>query len=274
MENIMIKRSFAGIILTLLLWAMSGASLAQDKAGDYLLGPGDSIRISVFQNPELTLETRVSESGTVNYPLIGAVRLGGLPINAAEKEIAELLKAGGFIQQPQVNVVLLQNRGNQVSVLGYINRPGRYPLDNFNIRLSEMIAIAGGISPTGSDIVVITGMRDGKAFRKEVDISSLFSADDRIQDNLVVAAGDVIYVKRAPMFYIYGEAQHPGAYRIERNMTVQQAIAVGGGPTARGTEYWLRLHRRNADGSLEKISPEKNDLIQPDDVLYIRESIF
>lgn len=274
MEIMMIRRGLARIVLALLLWAMAGASFAaEEKTGDYRLAPGDLIRVSVFQNSDLTVEARVSESGAVNYPLIGEVKLGGLTIGAAEKEIAGLLKSGGFVQQPQVNVALLQNRGNQVSVLGYAHRPGRYPLDNFNIRLSEMIATAGGISPSGSDVVVLTGMREGKPFRKEVDISELFSAD-KAQDDIVVAPGDVIYVRRAPMFYIYGEAQHPGAYKIERNMTVQQAIALGGGPTARGTEYWIRLHRRNPDGTLEKFSPEKSDLIQPDDVLYIRESLF
>ena len=269
----MMKLSMARILAIILLLAMGGQALAEDKAGDYQLGSGDSVRIFIFQNPDLTMEARVSESGTVNYPLIGSVKLGGLTIGAAEKEIARLLKEGGFVQQPQVNVVLLQNRGNQVSVLGQVNHPGRYPLDTFNIRLSEMMAIAGGISPIGSETVVITGTRDGKAFRKEVDISGLFSAD-KMQDDIVVAGGDVIYVNRAPVFYIYGEAQHPGAYRIEHNMTVQQAIATGGGPTLRGTEYWLRLDRRKADGSLETISPEKSDLIQPDDVLYIRESLF
>jgi polysaccharide export outer membrane protein len=273
MEITMKKLSLARILVIILLLATGGHALAQDKSGDYQLGSGDSIRILVFQNPDLTMEGRVSESGTVNYPLIGTVKLGGLTIGAAEKEIARLLKAGGFVQQPQVNVVLLQNRGNQVSVLGQANHPGRYPLDTFNIRLSEMIAIAGGISPTGSETVVITGTRDGKPFRKEVDVSGLFSAD-RMQDDIVVAPGDVIYINRAPMYYIYGEAQRPGAYRIEHNMTVQQAIANGGGPTLRGTEHWVRLHRRMPDGSLEKLSPEKSDLIQPDDVLYIRESLF
>ena len=91
---------------------------------------------------------------------------------------------------------------------------------------------------------------------------------------MVVQGGDVVYVHRAPVFYIYGEAQRSGSYRVERGMTVQQALAQAGGPTLRGMEYWLRLHRKGADGKIEKLAPEKNDLIQADDVLYVRESIF
>lgn len=269
----MLKRTLTGILASLLLFISFGACLAEDNQGDYRLGPGDSIRIQVFQNADLTIEARVSESGTVTYPLLGVVQIGGLTLGAAGAEIAKQLKEGGFLQQPQVNVVLLQNRGNQASVLGQVAHPGRYPLDTFNIRLTEMIAIAGGISSSGADTAILTGKRNGQAFRKEVDISALF-LDDRADDDIAVHPGDVIYVHRAPVFYIYGEAQRPGAYRIERRMTVQQAMAIGGGPTTRGMEYMVRLHRRQPDGTLEQLSPEKSDLIQPEDVLYIRESLF
>ena len=86
--------------------------------------------------------------------------------------------------------------------------------------------------------------------------------------------GDIIYVHRAPVFYIYGEAQRPGAYRIERGMTIMQALAQGGGHTVRGSEWRLRLHRKNADGTVEKLSPEMTDTVQPNDIIYVRESIF
>lgn len=241
---------------------------------EYQLGAGDSIRVVVFQNVDLTTEARVTENGTISFPLIGEVRIGGMTIPTAEQTIAKALKDGGFIQQPQVNIVLLLIRGYQVAVLGQVNRPGRFPLDTLNVRVSEMIAIAGGITvATGADIAVLTGTREGKPFRKEIDIASLF-VDNKLQDDIVVTNGDVIYVQRAPMFYIYGEVQRPGSYRVERNMTVRQALAQGGGPTVRGTERWLRLHRRGADGKVEILRPGFNDPVQPDDVIYVRESIF
>ena len=247
--------------------------LAHAQNTDYPLGAGDAIKIQVFQNPDLTIETRVSENGSITYPLIGAMELGGLSIAVAEKKIAGALQTGGFIQNPQVNIVLLQIRGNQVSVLGQVNRPGRFPLEIANTRLSDMLANAGGATVNGDDIAIVVGMRNGKLFRKKIDIPSIF-LDDKLQDNIVLQGGDSIYVHRAPVFYIYGEAQRPGAYRIERDMTVMQALAQGGGPTARGSEKRLRLHRKSPDGSVQPIEPQWTDPVLPNDVIYVKESLF
>jgi polysaccharide export outer membrane protein len=245
---------------------------AQDKA-DYPLAAGDTIRIQVFQNPDLTLETRVAEGGAITYPLIGSVQISGLSVATAEKRIADALQKGGFIQKPQVTISLLQVRGNQVSVLGQVARPGRFPLETANTRLSDMLANAGGATPNGDDMAIVTGVRNGQAFRKLIDIPSIFLTG-RAADDLVLQGGDTIYVHRAPVFYIYGEAQRPGAFRIERSMTVMQALAQGGGPTLRGSEKRLRLHRKGADGSLQQIEPQLTDPVMPDDVIFVKESIF
>lgn len=262
-------------ILSLIATVFALGATAQEKAPplDYTLGGGDIIRIQVFQNPELTIETRVPENGFVTYPLLGAVELGGISVAAAERKIASGLKEGGFVQKPQVNITITQIRGNQVGVLGQVNRPGRFPLETFNTRVSDMLAAAGGASPTGDDIVILTGTRNGKPFRQAIDIPALYLGETTETD-IVLAGGDTIYVHRAPVFYIYGEAQRAGAYRIERGMTIMQALAQGGGPTPRGSEYRLRLHRKNAAGVIEKISPEMTDLVQTNDVIYVRESIF
>ena len=249
------------------------AQAAEGRKAEYLLGAGDAIRISVFQNPDLTVETRVSENGTVTYPLIGAIQLGGRGIAEAEAVIASRLRQGGFVRQPQVNILVLQIRGNQVSVLGLVNRPGRYPIETFNTRLTDLLATAGGIAPAGADRVIFSGLRDGKPFRTEIDIPSLFLAA-KTGDDPEVAGGDSIYVHRAPMYYIYGEVQRAGAYRLERDMTVLQGLALGGGLTPRGTERGVRVHRRGPDGAIKVIDPKMNQPLQPDDVIYIRESLF
>ncbi len=260
------------LLLAAVLSLASLVSFAQAKP-DYPLGAGDAIRVQVFQNPDLTIETRVSENGSITYPLIGAVDLGGLSIAAAEKRIADALQKGGFIRQPQVNIVLIQIRGNQVSVLGQVNRPGRFPLETANTRLSDMLANAGGATQGGDDMVVITGQRDGKFFRKVVDIPSIYLGE-KPQEDIVLLGGDTIYVHRAPVFYIYGEAQRPGSFRVERDMTIMQALAQGGGPTARGSEKKLRLHRKTDNGSIEQTVPRLTDFVQPNDVIYVEERLF
>jgi polysaccharide export outer membrane protein len=258
-------------ILTLFFSLLATPVLAEENH-DYPLGPGDVIRIQVFQNPDLTTETRVSENGVITYPLIGNIDVGGLPISDAEKKVGDALKKGGFVRQPQVNIILLQMRGNQVSVLGQVNRPGRFPLETLS-RVSDMLAMAGGTTPIGDDSAIVIGTRDGKPFRKVIDIPELYLGE-RSDEDIILKGGDVIYVHRAPVFYIYGEAQRPGAYRIERGMTIMQALAQGGGHTVRGSEWRLRLHRKNADGVVEKLSPEMTDTVQPNDIIYVRESIF
>ncbi len=260
------------------LWVVLAAAFAlcanaQDRQPEYQIGSGDTIRIVVFQNPDLTVETRVTENGTISYPLIGSVRIGGMTIPVAEQAIAKALKDGNFIQQPQVNISLLQNRGNQVSVLGMVTRPGRFPLETFNTRLSEMLAIAGGIAITGADLVILTGIRNGKPLRMEIDLPGMF-LENKMQQDIVVAGGDVIYVHRQPMFYIYGEVQRPGSHRVERGMTVRQALAQAGGPSARGTERRLVVYRRDGTGQIVSSNPDLSDMVQTDDVLFVRESLF
>lgn len=273
-----LKRRLVPLLWPLwLFWFMAAAfapgARAQDKLLEYRLGAGDTIRISVFQNPDLTLETRVTENRTISFPLIGTITIGGLTLGAAEQVIARELQSKGIIKQPNVNITLLQNRGSQVSVVGQVNRPGRYPLETFNIRVSEMIAIAGGITATGADVAIVTGVRNAKPFRAEVSIAEIF-LNNRLQDDFVVSVGDVIYVHRMPLFYIYGEVQRPGSYRVELGMTVQQALAQGGGPTVRGTERRLRLHRQGASGKIEVRVPSLDEPVRASDVIYVNESIF
>ena len=249
------------------------APAAPVAAADYRLGAGDAIGVQVYQSPDLSVDARVSESGVISYPLVGTVQIGGLTISEAEKKIADALRAGRFVKVPQVNIVLRQVRGNQVAVLGQVSRPGRFPLETFNTRVSDMLAAAGGTTATGDDVLIVTGQREGQPFRKVIDIPGLF-LNEKSADDIILAGGDTLYVNKAPMFYIYGEAQRPGPYRIERGMTVMQALAQGGGPTVRGSENRLRLHRRDAAGKVVEYVPKLSDLIRAEDVLYVRESLF
>jgi polysaccharide export outer membrane protein len=258
--------------LTLLAPVLSWAQVS-DAQRDYVLGAGDVVRVSVYQNADLTLETRVAESGIISFPLLGQIKLGGLSVPKAEKVIADGLRNGNFVRQPQVSILVMQVRGNQASVLGMVNRPGRYPIELTGMRLSELLATAGGVAPGGSDLVTLSGMRDNRTFRVVIDLPNLFAASTKSNDPVIIN-GDTVYVDRMPMVYIYGEVQRPGAMRLERDMTVIQALATGGGLTQRGTEKGLRVHRRSVDGKVEILQPGMNDPMKDGDVIYVRESLF
>ena len=265
-------RRFLKFGLAVLASLSCALTQAQDRV-EHILGVGDVIRITVYQNPDLTLETQVSELGQITFPLIGTVSLGGASITGAQEKIAKQLRDGGFVLKPQVNVMVVQVRSSQISILGQISKPGRYPIVTVNSRVSEMIAAAGGVLPGGADVVTVVGTRDGKSVKYAIDLPAIMQAGKRELD-ITVANGDIIYVDRAPNLYIYGEVQKPGAFRLERGMTVLQALAQSGGLTARGTERGIRVHRRNASGEVIVMELKMTDVVQPDDVIYVRESVF
>ena len=267
-----IARALGGAFLLFAL-TFAGFTRAQGGSSEYRLGPGDAIRITVFQNPDLTLETQVGSEGRITYPLIGTVKIGGLTVVGAERAIAQALQSGHYIKEPQVTIVVTQIRSVQVSVLGEVGRPGRFPLETPDMRIAAVIAMAGGIAPGGADVVILSGTRHGKPFRSEIDVPGIFLNNDT-EDNIVVAGGDVLYVPRAPMFYIYGEVQRPGSYRIERGMTIRQALVQGGGLTPRGTEKGLRVYRRDAAGKIAAVAPDLDEAVRPQDVLRVGESLF
>jgi polysaccharide export outer membrane protein len=264
-----VTRRFAAA-LCLAALTLPGAAIAQSRD---VLGEGDSIRVTVFQNPDLTTETRISEQGTITFPLIGEVALAGLTPARAEARIAEHLVKGKFLVRPQVSVNVVQVRSRQVSVLGQVARPGRYPLDDTSSNLTDILALAGGVSPGGDDNVTVTMKRDGKVAKVDVDVPAMYRTGD-MSRNIRLENGDVIFVQRAPVFYIYGEVQRAGSYRLEQGMTVMQALSVGGGVTARGTDRGLKIRRRSPDGGLHAIDARLTDLVQANDVIYVRESWF
>jgi len=247
------------IVMVLLLSALALPGLAQtpDK-----LGPGDAIHVTVFQQPDLTTDARVNEQGAIAMPLIGSIKVGGHTPSEAAQAISEALKEGKFLKAPQVAVALTTVRSRQVSMLGLIVRPGRYPLEEAHTRLPDLIAAAGGIAAGGDE--AITVIRDGKAQKVNA-----------LAKDFELKGGDTIYVNAAPVFYIYGEVMHAGAYPVKAGLTVMQAISLGGGITPRGSENRIKLRRTGADGkgTLEfDVSPVTQ--VQPNDVIVIKEALF
>jgi polysaccharide export outer membrane protein len=258
------------LALVVLMLAIDTNCYAQQQ--EYLLGAGDILSITVFKNPDLTSTVRVSEAGAIGFPLIGSVHVAGLTLQGAEKKIAQMLKDGGFVLDPQVNVLVTQSVANEVAVLGQVNKPGRYPIEAAGGHLSGVLAAAGGISPTGADIVTVTGVRNGKPFHRDVDTVKM--SQDGTDEDIPLAGGDTIFVNRAPQFYIYGQVEHPGEYRLERRMTVMQAISAGGGLTGKGSLHGIVVHRRDAHDKTKDLSAGLSDEIQADDVIYIKERLF
>jgi polysaccharide export outer membrane protein len=272
-QNSFRRRRLLGVLALCTAALMAVLTTPAFAEQEYLLAPGDILKITVFKNTDLSVDVRVSESGSISYPLIGSVPVSGLTLPAAERKIAQMLKDGGFVVNPQVNILLTQAFGNLVSVIGEVNTAGRYSLDAAGGHLSGMLAAAGGVAQTGGDFVIVTGTRNGKPFRREVDIVKM-SLSGSPADDIELVGGDTLYVNRAPMFYIYGQVQKPGQFRLERGMTVMQALASGGGVTGKGTQRGIVRHRRDASGKVKEDGVNLDDDVQDKDVIYVKESLF
>lgn len=237
------------------------------------LGPGDAISIKVFGRPELDTTTYISDDGTVPVPLAGAVRIGGLSPAQASTRVADALRQGQFLVDPQVTIFLVEFRSQQASVLGQVQSPGRFPIES-KVSVFDLIAQAGGTTEDGADVIyLLRPDGNGVIERHPVDLRAL-TEGGAAQIAPVVQGGDSIFVPRAGQFYIHGEVQSPNMYRLEHGMTVVQALSRGGGVTQRGSSNRVEIRRRDADGQFMTLRPELTDLVQADDVILIKERIF
>lgn len=166
-------------------------------------------------------------------------------------------------------------QGPHVALEARISKSGlvSYPIEVADLRLSDLLAMAGGIAANGADTVVLAGTPGGHRIRKEIDLANVFRAATA-EDDLLVPNGDMVSVERAPHVYIDGEVQRPGPMRLERSLTVMQALASAGGLNQRGTDIGLRVYREGPDGKLQVLQPAMDGLLRDGDVVDVRESLF
>jgi len=114
------------------------------RFANYALRADDMIEIRVFQEDELTSTVRISKDGTINFPLIGSVRVGGMSTQAAAARIRAMLEKD-YLVNPQVSVTVRDYSKRRFTILGEVQRPGAYELpDHDAIGLLEAIGMAGG----------------------------------------------------------------------------------------------------------------------------------
>ncbi len=246
-------------------------------ADDIPINAGDSIGVSVYNNPDLNLQTTVSNDGIINFPLIGDVKVDGLTVRDAERVISNKLVVDGFLRDAQVNIIMIDSKSQQISVLGEVRSPGLYSISSTSKTLIDFIALAGGKVPNSSDKIIVLSQGENGFERIEVDLDKLFKSGNLTtlkETNLNLRADDIIYVPKAPLFYIYGQVNRPGVYPLRDKMSVAQALSVGGGVSLRGSERGLEIKRRNSAGELETIEVKDSTEVLENDVIYVEESLF
>jgi polysaccharide biosynthesis/export protein len=237
------------------------------------LGPGDSVAIQVFGQPDLGASVYVSEDGTIPVNLAGAVKVAGMTPSEAARKVEAALRDGQYMNDPHVTLTVTSGRSQRVSVLGEVGSQGRYPIDS-TTTIFDLLALAGGTRETSSDIVYLVRTNaDGSKQRFPIDLKGLNEAGmPAATEN--PKGGDILFVPRAEEFYIVGEVTSPNKYRIEPNMNVMQAVARAGGVTPRGSMNRIEVERHDASGKLVKKSLKPGDPVLANDVIRIKESIF
>lgn len=241
------------------------------------VGVGDQIFITVFGQPDMSAEVSVNDNEQVTLSLIGTLKVGGLSPQAIEKLIAQRLREGEYLKNPQVSVQVKQVRSQMISVLGEVIRPGRYPILG-RLTVLEALATAGGLAPRADRVVSLLRRnleKGGAGERQEIPIRLDQLADTgRGELDVELRNDDVIFVAQQKMFYVHGEVRKPGAYPMEPDLNVMRVLSISGGVTERGSLRRIRISRKNGDMKNQEFKPELDTSILGGDVVYVDERLF
>ena len=229
----------------------------------YVLGPGDVIEVAVLGRDEFRPRVQVQADGTIQLPYLHSVKASDLTVLQLRDRIAGLLREGGFYVDPVVSVSVASYASRYVTALGEFGTPGILPVDRA-YRISEIIARAGGLRPSAGDELLV---RRANGEQLTLPITAVSSGVGR--EDPYVEPGDKLYIATAPNFYIYGQVNAPGAYKVEKNMTVRMALARGGGLTDRGSSKRVSLFRNG-----KKTKVNLDETLTGGDTIVIGERFF
>ena len=245
---------------------------------DAPLGVGDQIAITVFGQSDLSAEVTVGDSGLIMVPMVGTLSVLNQTAAQLENLVARRLKDGGYLQNPGVSVQVKQLRSQLISVMGEVQRPGRYPIQG-KMTVLEALATAGGLTQRADKSILVLRKSpttaSGSSSREEINIQ-LDTPNSQFRGWLdaPLVNDDVVYVGVQKQFYIHGEVRKPGAYPMEQGLTVMRALALSGGVSERGSKGRIKVHRLDVNKVLREIRAELAMPIEPEDVIYVDERLF
>ncbi len=248
-------RIFLAGLTALVLCAASAAA----EAADYLLGPRDVLKITVYDHADLTTTVRISEDGRITFPLLGDLKAAGETVQSLERHITTQL-ADGYIKKPHVAVFVEEYRV-VVYVGGEVKKPGSYPYEE-GMTLVKAITLAGGFSDRAAEHKIRLTRRSPAG---EVTLAP--SLPDAIKPN------DVIMVPEKRWVYVTGEVKRPGSYLYDEQFTILKAITMAGGLTDKAAPGRTKVIRKK-DGRELTLLGKMADGIEPEDVIVVPESFF
>lgn len=229
----------------------------------YVIGVGDVVEIAVLGREEFKPRVQVQVDGTVQLPYLHSVMASNLTVIQLRERVSKLLRDGGYYVDPVVSVTVVSFASRYVTVLGEFSAPGLVPVDRA-YRVSEILARAGGARATAGDELVLR-----RVTGEEIVLQLEALSRGGPNEDPLVQPGDKLFIGAAPNFYIYGQVNAPGAYRVERGMTLRMALARGGGLTERGSASKLSVYR---NGKLVRVTLDTT--LQGGDTVVVGERFF
>lgn len=252
--------------------------------GEYRLGPGDLIEISVFGVDDFRHTLRISATGVMKLPLLEPIKAAGLTAAELEEQLAAVLD-GDVIKNPQVSVFVKEYRSQPVFVLGAVQKPGQYQI-TLELRIIDILAMAGGLENAVDEAVIQRRTENNGTELLKVDLRRLLEQGD-LSLNIPVRGGDVVHVQeRQPQnVYVLGEVNRAGAIAlpVKQDLRVTQAFAFAGGPMKTAKMSGGILVRYNDKGEREQIpvnfeeilKGKKEDfLVKANDIIFVPGSRF
>jgi polysaccharide biosynthesis/export protein len=247
-----------------ILWAGGGGAA---YAAGRTLTTSDVVAIKVVNQPDMDTTTRVEIDGTISFPYVGRIKAAGLTEDQLAHAIERTLASRQIVTDPHV-LVDITGFGTQASVQGQVGAPGVYTLDR-PTTLTQLLSRAGGVKDSGGPITVRRAHGSVVKFESKEVVNGLGPGA-----RLLIQNNDEIYVDLVPFFYIYGYVNHTGEFPLVRPLTVEQAIAIGGGLSLLGSEWRIRIKRKAANGEAEEVPASLDDQVQPNDTIVVNERIF
>jgi polysaccharide export outer membrane protein len=254
--------------------ATTPAQLPPDKAS-YVIGPQDQLAITVYDEPDLTNRYRVDDAGFISFPLISRIPAAGLTVAEFEDRLRATL-ADGYIRNPQVRVDIEQYRSRSVVVTGAVRSPQKLTMTGSLMTLLEALALAGSPTAEASNEVIVTRKRQNAVKPEDVEEIRVNRRDlelGRSGRDVLLRDGDIVNVPTAQRFYVDGQVRNPGPFVLDPGMTVQQAIALAGGLSERGSDRGI-VARRLIKGKMTDVDVKLDDKVQAGDTIVVRQRFF
>lgn len=274
------QRLFATLTFLAVMTGFFAQPEAAQSGANYVIGARDVLTIQVFDQPELAGKYAVEADGTFSFPLVGRMTAAGRTLRQFEEDLKKKL-SDNFFRNPQVSVAIDQYKSQQIFVLGEVRLSGAVALTG-GMTLVEAIARAGSTLPSAAgEVVVVRAPRksDGPVMLNQTGAAEVFRASIRdleagkLKQNIELQDGDTLYVPRADTTFVFGEVKAPGAYPIQKDMTVLQALSLAGGHTEHAALNRITIVRV-VNGETKEIKAKLTDIVKPGDTIKVPERYF